>query len=72
MSEYLIVAEEIAKIDALLAQNYKFKSIIEDLEGASVTFICDKKQDEQCLHIKMADARKYFSSKLLEQLNNPA
>lgn len=69
MSEYHYVAEEIRQIDELYAQNYKIKSIVENLEGAFVTFINDR-NDEQLLHIKMADTRKYFSSKLRQQLNN--
>lgn len=69
MSEYLLVAEEIKKIDDLLLQNYSIQSVKEDLEGAYVTFIHDV-HPEQTLHVKMADARKYFSSKLAEQFNN--
>lgn len=68
MSEYVLVAEEIKKIDELLSQNYRFKSVREDLEGAYVTFSHDDKP-EQTLHVKMADARKYFSSKLAAQCN---
>ncbi|MEK4627307.1 MAG: hypothetical protein ABS944_15775 [Solibacillus sp.] len=70
MSEYKYVAEEIQQIDQLLAENYLFKSIKEDLEGAFVTFINIENNEERILHIKMADTRKYFSSKLHEQLNS--
>ena len=70
MSEYQFVKEEIKQIDQLLDENYIFKSIKEDLEGAFVTFINIENQEERLLHIKMADSRKYFSSKLLEQLNS--
>ena len=68
MSEYQFVEKEIQQIDELLAENYIFKSIKEDLEGAFVTFMNVENNDERLLHIKMADARKYFSSKLSEQL----
>lgn len=70
MSEYQFVIEEIKQINQLLDENYIFKSIKEDLEGAFVTFINIENQEERLLHIKMADSRKYFSSKLLEQLNS--
>ena len=68
MSEYQFVEKEIQQINELLAENYIFKSIMEDLEGAFVTFMNVENNDERLLHIKMADARKYFSSKLSEQL----
>ena len=70
MSEYQFVKEEIQQINQLLAENYIIKSIKEDLEGAFVTFTNVENQEERLLHIKMADARKYFSSKLHEQLNS--
>ena len=69
MSEYQFVKEEIQQIDQLLAENYIIKSVDENLEGAFVTFINLENNEERLLHIKMADARKYFSSKLQEQLN---
>ena len=69
MSEYQFVKEEIQQIDQLLAEDYIIKSINENLEGAFVTFVHLENNEERLLHIKMADARKYFSSKLLEQLN---
>ena len=69
MSEYQFVKEEIQQIDQLLAENYLIKKINENLEGAFVTFINLENNEERLLHIKMADSRKYFSSKLLEQLN---
>lgn len=69
MSEYQYVAEEIRQIDELYAKNYKIQAIVENLEGAFVTFVNDM-NDEQLLHIKMADTRKYFSAKLREQLTN--
>ena len=70
MSEYQYVEKEIQQIDELLAENYIFKSIQENLEGAFVTFINVENNEERILHIKMADARKYFSSKLFEQVSS--
>lgn len=70
MSEFLFVEKEIQQIDELLAENYIFKSIQENLEGAFVTFINIESNEERLLHLKMADARKYFSSKLYEQLSS--
>ena len=70
MSEYQFVKEEIQQIDQLLAENYLIKKINENLEGAFVTFINLENNEERLLHIKMADTRKYFSSKLLEQLSS--
>lgn len=69
MSEFQFVEKEMQQIDQLLAQNYIFTNISEDLEGAYVTFMNVDTKDELILHIKMADTRKYFSSKLYEQLN---
>lgn len=69
MSEYQFVEKEIHQIVELLAENYLFKSIEENLEGAFVTFVNIESNEERLLHIKMADARKYFSSKLFEQLS---
>lgn len=70
MSEFQFVEKEIQQIDELLAENYIFKSIQENLEGAFVTFINVENNEERILHIKMADARKYFSSKLFEQVSS--
>ncbi|HEY4622423.1 hypothetical protein MKX47_16010 [Solibacillus sp. FSL R7-0668] len=69
MSEFQFVEKEMQQIDQLLAQNYIFTNISEDLEGAYVTFMNVDTKDELILHIKMAETRKYFSSKLYEQLN---
>lgn len=69
MSEFQFVEKEIQQIDQLLAQNYIFATIKEDLEGAYVTFTNEETNDELILHIKMAETRKYFSSKLHEQLH---
>lgn len=70
MSEFQFVEKEIQQIDELLAENYMIKTIDENLEGAFVTFIHPVSLEERLLHIKMADTRKYFSSKLLEQIRS--
>lgn len=70
MSEFQFVEKEVQQIDELFAENYIIKSIEENLEGAFVTFINPESFEERLLHIKMADTRKYFSSKLLEQLSS--
>ena len=46
MSEYQFVEKEIQQIDELLAENYIFKSIKEDLEGAFVTFMNVENNDD--------------------------
>lgn len=70
MSEYKLVAQEIAQIDALLEGDYIIKHVNEDLEGATVTFSHLSTGEEQVLYVKMADARKYFSSKLVQQVKS--
>lgn len=70
MAEHKLVAAEIEQIDQLLHADYVIKHVEEDLEGAYVTFMQSSTNDERLLHVKMADARKYFSSKLLEQVNS--
>ncbi|MER1985683.1 MAG: hypothetical protein ABS948_07295 [Solibacillus sp.] len=70
MAEYKLVVEEIEQIDQLLSDGYEIKSVKEDLEGAYVTFANPSNNDERILHIKMANTRKYFSSKLLEQMSS--
>jgi hypothetical protein len=62
------------KIDYLIQQGYYIKNVRENLSGAFVEFelkIPDssgKKDTTQILHIKNADARKYFSSLLIRQM----
>lgn len=70
MAEYKLVEEEIAQIDELLNDAYEITRVMEDLEGAYVTFRQPSTNDERILHIKMANTRKYFSSKILEQMSS--
>ena len=68
MSDYQQFLQERDRIDFLLQKEYKIKSIIENLSGAFVEF--EYHQDEirtETLHILTADARKYFSVKLMQQ-----
>lgn len=73
MSSHQEFLEEKDKIDYLLQQGYYIKTVRENLSGAFVEFelkIPDpsgKKDATQILHIKNADARKYFSSLLMKQ-----
>ncbi len=71
MSDYKLFLQERNKIDSLIEQGYKIKAVIENLNGAYVEFErhADSEQDAtyETLHITTADARKYFSVKLIEQ-----
>ncbi|UOY93175.1 hypothetical protein MUG87_03315 [Ectobacillus sp. JY-23] len=62
MSYNEFIAER-EKIDFLLERGYQIVSVHEDLDGAFVSF--QKAEDRITLHIQTADARKYFSVKLL-------
>ena len=68
MSEYVQVAAEIAQLDELLDKEYKIESIIENLDGSQVILKYDNHQTE--LNITTADARKYLSVKLKEQMEH--
>ncbi|MBN6885970.1 hypothetical protein ACUXCC_001252 [Cytobacillus horneckiae] len=69
MSEYTQYLQEKDKIDVLLNQGYSIKSITENLSGAFVEFerITGSTITSETLHILTADARKYFSVKLIHQ-----
>lgn len=68
MSDYLQIAAEIEEIDRLLEQQYQFKSIVENLDGAYIELENIEKDDCVSIHISTADARKYFSMKVFEQM----
>lgn len=75
MSEYQTFLQERDRIDFLIQNGYKIKSITENLSGAFVEFEKSGKPDEpeaenqkETLHIQTPDARKYFSVKLITQL----
>lgn len=68
MSEFVQVAAEIAQLDDLLDKEYKIESIIENLDGSQVILKYDNHKTE--LNITTADARKYLSVKLKEQMEH--
>ncbi|KML29303.1 MULTISPECIES: hypothetical protein [Priestia] len=70
MSSYHEYMAEREKIDFLLQKGFKITAVTENLSGAFVTFErIEKNQTEQeTLHILTADARKYFSSVLIQQV----
>lgn len=68
MSEFVQVAAEIAQLDELLDKEYKIESITENLDGSQVILRYDNQQTK--LNITTADARKYLSVKLQQQMEN--
>jgi hypothetical protein len=62
------------QIDYLIQQGYYMKSVTENLSGAFVEFelkepdSSGKKNLLETLHVKNADARKYFSYLLIQQM----
>jgi hypothetical protein len=72
MSEYQEFLAEREKIDFLIEQGYQIKEVRENLSGAFVEFELrtpDKaghKNAVERLHILTADARKYFSSIIIQ------
>ncbi|MDE5414826.1 hypothetical protein [Alkalihalobacterium chitinilyticum] len=73
MAEYQQFIAEREKIDFLLEQGYMIKGVTENLSGAFVEFELKKpdpsghKSPTERLHILTADARKYFSSIIIQQ-----
>ncbi|MCM3110394.1 hypothetical protein [Lederbergia lenta] len=70
MSDYQAFLQERDRIDLLVQEGYKIKSIIENLSGAFVEFEKyigeNNKNVSETLHISTADGRKYFSSLLIK------
>lgn len=64
MSDYLLSMDEMKKVDDFLDRGFKVHYVYENLSGMFVEF---ERQEEVCLQILTADARKYFAAKLLEQ-----
>lgn len=64
MSEHLLSLDEMKQVDDYLASGFTIHSVRENLSGMLVEF---KRQEEVCLQITTAEARKYFAAKLLEQ-----
>jgi hypothetical protein len=69
MSDYQQYVAERAKIDSLIQKGYQIKEVNENLNGAFVQFINSENKVET-LHILTADARKYFSSLIIQQQNS--
>lgn len=66
MSDYKQFLQERDRIDYLYQKGYKITNVVENLNGAYVQF--EKNEEEkEILHIHTADARKYFSVKLIQQ-----
>jgi hypothetical protein len=66
MSEYKEFLLEKEKIDSLLDQGFQIVGVIENVSGAFVTFEKgeDGEKEVRQIQIKMAEARKYFSTLL--------
>lgn len=74
MSDFQEFLAERDEIDYLIQQGYLIKGVTENLSGAFVEFELpassgrsEQQQRYERLHIKTADARKYFSVLLLKQ-----
>ncbi|WP_146551855.1 hypothetical protein [Rummeliibacillus sp. SL167] len=68
MSDYLQIIDEIDQIDRLLLQKYRVKNFTENLDGARLEFYHPESEDFQEIHIGTANARKYASVKVFEQV----
>lgn len=70
MSDYQQFLAERDKIDYFIDKGFRIKNVEENLEGAFL--LLEKRGDtdkqEETLHIKHADSRKYFASLLIRQL----
>lgn len=64
MSDYLLSIDEMKQVDDYLDRGFKVHNVYENLSGMFVEF---ERQEEVCLQILTADARKYFAAKLQEQ-----
>ncbi|MBX9970259.1 hypothetical protein ACFW1J_13340 [Priestia aryabhattai] len=70
MSSYHEYMAEREKIDFLLQKGFKITAVKENLSGAFVRFerTENNQTEQEMLHILTADARKYFSSVLIQQV----
>ncbi|CAG9619434.1 hypothetical protein [Sutcliffiella rhizosphaerae] len=66
MSDNQQYAIEKERIDFFIDKGFRIKVVEENLEGAFLV-LENKEKQEETLHIKHADARKYFSSILIKQ-----
>ena len=67
METYEDVLREIAEIDAILEEGYKFKVVYENLSGTFAEL--EKQSNTAMLQILTAEARKYLAMKLKEQVS---
>ncbi|RIW28563.1 hypothetical protein D3H55_21560 [Bacillus salacetis] len=65
MSEYQEFLGERDKIDYLIQEGYTIEKVSENLSGAFVLFSHPEKE-KTTLHVKTANARKYFSNLLIQ------
>ena len=70
MSSYHEYMAEREKIDFLLQKGFKITAVTENLSGAFVRFerTENNQTEQETLDILTADARKYFSSVLIQQV----
>lgn len=66
MSDHLLSVDEMKRVDDYLDTGFKIHSVYENLNGMVVEF--ERQEEEVCFQILTAEARKYFSAKLLEQI----
>jgi hypothetical protein len=67
MSEYQQFLDERDKIDVLIQKGYRISAVSEHLNGATVEFMHPNGKLTETLHIGTPNARKYFSSLLINQ-----
>lgn len=65
MSDYLLSINEMKQVDDFLDRGFKVHYVYENLSGMFVEF--ERQEEEVCLPILTAEARKYFAAKLQEQ-----
>lgn len=65
VSDHLLSLDEMKKIDSFLDTGYKVHYVYENLSGMFIEF--ERQEEEVCLQILTAEARKYFAAKLQDQ-----
>ncbi|AGK53984.1 hypothetical protein [Bacillus sp. 1NLA3E] len=74
MSEYQQFLKERNQIDSLMQSGFKITQITENLNGSIVIFSKNRSDNQgniiETLQISNANARKYFSAKLIQQQIN--
>jgi hypothetical protein len=66
VSEYQDFLNERDKIDFLIQMGFKIERVTENLSGAFVLFKNTENKRSTTLHVKTANARKYFSNLLIK------